>query len=227
MKKIIFTLFSFAIVLSSFSFFGYNATMAEQFENEYICVANFCYLYQAPSFTAEKVKDENKSPIIVKHKDILVLNYLENNLIEENDSQGKTFYSVKSVNSQAVENAYIFSDFVTLKQEQIDVYPAFNASTNSDTYLYLANGEEILETETLIKKNSRIYLYEGYNSSLEFNKVAVRVDNSLEYGYIKTEAISPDGINPAIIYAITIALACIGIITALLFMKKSHKKLKS
>ena len=108
----------------------------------------------------------------------------------------------------------------------IETYPTFNATLKNDVYLYEATGEEITPTETLLVKGSRVYLYEGYDNSLPYTRVAVKVENSLEYGYIKTEEISPDGINPAIIYAITIALACIGIIMAFLFMKNKNKKKK-
>ena len=137
----------------------------------------------------------------------------------------KFFYLIESyANINFENNAYIFADFVVKNNNDIEIYPAFNASTNQDTHLYLANGEEIVETETFVTSGTRIYLYEGYDESLEFTRVALRVENTLQYGYLKTSTISPDGINPAIIYALTIALACIGIITALLFMKNKKKK---
>lgn len=202
-----------------------NFVSAES-EKEWICIANYCYIYSSPSFTSEKVVDENSDPIIVRHKDILILEEGENGLNTYEDSEGQLFYAVLSVNNTTITQGYIFSDFVTENISNIETYPTFNATLKNDVYLYEATGEEITPTETLLVKGSRVYLYEGYNSSLPYTRVAVKVENSLEYGYIKTEEISPDGINPAIIYAITIALACIGIIMAFLFMKNKNKKKK-
>lgn len=225
MKNFIISFFSFAIVLFAFSFSGFNATMAEEFENEYICTANFCYLYSSPSFSGEKIKDENNEIIVIKHKDTLKIKLADGKPVEEKDTQNKVFYLIESYGNINFENnAYIFADFVVKNDNDIEIYPAFNASTNQDTHLYLASGEEIVETETFVTSGTRIYLYEGYDESLEFTRVALRVENTLQYGYLKTSTISPDGINPAIIYALTIALACIGIITALLFMKNKKKK---
>ena len=110
---------------------------------------------------------------------------------------------------------------------KIETYPIFNATLKNDTYLFEVNGEEFSETETLLESGTRVYLYEGFDNDINgYNAVAVKVGNSLQYGYVLKSEVSPDGINPAIIYAITIALACIGIIMAFLFMKNKKNKKK-
>ncbi len=197
-----------------------NIVHAES-KTEWICIANYCYIYSSPSFTAEKVLDENFEEIVVLHKDILTLEENENGVVEYNG-----FYKVLSVGEIAISEGYIFSDFVTENLSQIETYPTFNATLKNDTYLFEVSGEEFTQTETLLEKGTRIYLYEGYDNDINgYVAVAVKIGSGLQYGYVLKTEVSPDGINPAIIYAITIALACIGIITALLFMKNKKKKI--
>lgn len=202
-----------------------NYVSAEN-KKEWICIANYCYIYSEPSFASAKVVGEDNEPIIVKHKDVLILEEGENRLNTYLDSEGQIFYAVLSMEGVEI-NGYIFSDFVTEDISKIETYPTFNATLKSDTYLFEVNGEEFSETETLLESGTRVYLYEGFDNDVNgYNAVAVKVGNTLQYGYVLKSDVSPDGINPAIIYAITIALACIGIIMAFLFMKNKKNKKK-
>lgn len=223
-KKNIFFLLIF--FLSAFFFMFSPPVNGVQAENEkvYICTANFCYLYEEPAFTSQKVVGENGEPLQVLHKDEIILELTNNSPTEYDDGYGMIFYKVESYAGEQLPSAYIFSDFVALSGSDIETYPAYNASINSNTKLYLLNGETMTESEIEIDKGERVYLYEGYNKDLEYTPIAYQRENSLQYGYVLTDTIAPDGVNPYIIYAVTIAIACIGIIMALLFMKNKKKK---
>ena len=221
MKKI--SCFSLIFLLFSLFFLQNNVVFAENVNNEYIAIANFCYLYSAPSFKSDKII-VNDEILRINHKDILLLKVADGNIVSNYDEKGMLFYQVESVGENTFDSAYVFSDFVAENTNTIEVFPEFNATINTDTLLYQANGETLEPTDIEIAKGERVYLFEGYNDDLNQNRVAVKINNQLIYGYILTDYISPDGFNPAIIYAATIALACIGIIMALLFMKNKKKK---
>ena len=221
MKKI--SCFSLIFLLFSLFFLQNNVVFAENVNNEYVCIANFCYLYSAPDFTSEKIVI-NGELLKINHKDIVTIKLEDGNIVTATDANNMLFYQVESFGENTFDSAYIFSDFVTENTNTIEIFPEFNATINTPTVLYQVNGETIEPTDIVIAKSERVYLFEGYNEDLTHNRVAVKIDNQLVYGYILTDYISPDGFNPAIIYAATIALACIGIIMALLFMKNKKKK---
>lgn len=232
MKKI-FTIILFLMILAPITSivystdvcFGQNFEVEEKTNGEeYVCIANFCYLYANPTFTAEKIT-QNEENIKITHKDLLQIEIENKKAVEyfDIDSEDMKFYKVLSYNELELQEAYIYSDFVTKNIQNIEQFPTFNASVNTDTVLFVKNGDEMTELLPL-EKGTRIFLYEGYNNTQTYLKVAVKVENSIEYGYVKKEDVAPDGINPAIIYAITIAIACLGIIFALLFMKNKKKK---
>ncbi len=216
---IFFVLFLFCMFLSPGQF-----VFAENDDNYYICTANFCYLYEEPAFTSQKILEENGEPLRISHKDKLSLELTNSIPTEYNDEYGMIFYKVESCAGEQLPSAYIFSDFVALSGSDIETYPAYNASINADTKLYLLNGEVMEESEIEIEKGERVYLYEGYNKDLDYIPIAYQRGNSLQYGYVLKDVVAPDGVNPYIIYAVTIAIACIGIIMALLFMKNKKKK---
>ena len=198
--------------------------LAENSSTYYICTANFCYLYEEPAFTSQKILEENGEPLRISHKDKLSLELTNSIPTEYNDEYGMIFYKVESYAGNPLPSAYIFSDFVAVGGNEIETYPAYNASINADTKLYLLNGEVMEESEIEIEKGERVYLYEGYNKDLDYIPIAYQRGNSLQYGYVLKDVVAPDGVNPYIIYAVTIAIACIGIIIALLFMKNKKKK---
>ena len=220
MRKLFLMLFVFHIGFSpTLTIFSTSAETPA----EYICVANYCYLYSSPSFTSSKVQVDG-ADVRIMHKDVVVLEIIDSEPVEYPDSEGMIFYKVESFQNNAFDSAYIFSDHVTKNASSIETYPAFNASINTATDLMEINGETLTPISVL-EKGERVYLYEGFNGALTYTPVAVRIDNTLQYGYVFTEHITPDGINPFIIYASIIAVACIGIVIALLFMKnkKWHK----
>lgn len=220
MRKLFLMLFVFLIGFSpTLTIFSTSAETPA----EYICVANYCYLYSSPSFTSSKVQVDG-ADVRAMHKDIVNLELINSEPVEYPDSEGMIFYKVESFQNNAFDSAYIFSDYVTKNTSSIETYPAFNASINTATDLMEINGETLTPISVL-EKGVRVYLYEGFNGALTYTPVAVRIDNTLQYGYVFTDHITPDGINPFIIYASIIAVACIGIVIALLFMKnkKWHK----
>lgn len=221
MKKI--SCFSLIFLLFSLFFLQNNVAFAENLNNEYITIANFCYLYSAPSFKSDKIIVDGEI-LKINHKDVLLLKVEDGNIVSSHDEKGMLFYQVESVGEKNFDSAYVFSDYVTKNTSSIETYPAFNASINTATDLMEINGET-LTTACELEKGVRVFLYEGFNGALTYTPVAVKIDNTLQYGYVLTDHITPDGINPFIIYASIIAIACIGIVIALLFMKnkKWHK----
>ena len=223
-KKNIFFLLIFFLSVFFFMFSPPVNGVRAVNEKVYICTANFCYLYEEPAFTSQKVLEENGEPLRISHKDKLSLELTNSIPTEYNDEYGMIFYKVESYAGNVLPSAYIFSDFVAVGGNEIETYPAYNASINADTKLYLLNGEVMEESEIEIEKGERVYLYEGYNNELDYIPIAYQRGNSLQYGYVLKDVVAPDGVNPFIIYAVTIAIACIGIIIALLFMKNKKKK---
>lgn len=217
-----------------------NCVNAEVASADFVCIVNYCYLYSAPSTSSAKVYTTSKTLAKVFHKDIVKVECEDDAPVVYGNKNAQfykltdtTYYDSAEEDAQVCE-AYIYAGAVTQKASYVQITPSFNAEINSeDVVFYQKNGdgeETTLDDGTkafatgTLSFGTRIYLYQGYDFSRSFTAIAAVVDGDLQYGYVKTEAIQPDGINPMIIYAITIALGCIGIITALLFMKNKKKK---
>ena len=201
MKKIWLFLLFFMLILP-FNWQSYNA-LAENTNLNYLVSANYAYIYAEPNFSAQKLeKLSNQTKVLLE---------VESGNPVEYKSDDFVFYKVSNYN-----NGYIFCDFVTPENLNIQYIPNFNAKTNSSCNLYINENNEVISLE----KNHPLFLYEGFNKKEDFNAVAVLIDNEIIYGFVQTEYINPNGINPVLITCIIIIIALLGIIFAWLFIKK-------
>lgn len=172
-------------------------------------VADFCYLYSAPSFE-QKVEIENQ-PVILEHLDTLTV--LE-------DDSSLQFIKVK-VEDKNVEG-YVYRYYVTYDSPSQEVYPVFNGRvTKDDAIIYDLNREP---TAYRAKNGQGIYLYSGFTDREDKNAVAIVLeDGSLYYGFMNTKDIAPNGVNAGLITGIVVIASCLTIIFLLLFMKKKKR----
>ncbi len=189
---------------------------------EYIVSANSAALFSQPDLTSEKLAT-------LSHKDEVLLEVSGGKIAVYSGTSGYNFYKLQKQYSNSegtLVDAYILCDLVTPKTEIIVSIPNFNAQTNANCEVYLKESAEYVESGTTLEKGTRIFLYEGYDSSNEYTAISYVLDGNVLYGYLKTENISPDGLNPLIIVCLTIILALLGIIFAWLFIKRRKVKLK-
>ena len=196
------------------SFFGAEKTFAQNAQKIYVVTANRASVFESPDFSSAKIGQ-------IEH-DVEVYVQMENDAPQEFKNEGFVFYKI----TQADLEGYVFADLLTPKSDTITAIPSFNGQTNTESIVFWKQDNEMVESEIILDKGERIFLYEGYNSKEEYNAIAFVHENEVLYGYLKTENISPDGINTAIITCITIIIALLGIIFAWLFMKNRKVKLK-
>lgn len=207
MKKLLFCIFLSLIVVSPLTFLGVNC-FAETESKTYIVTANQASLFSAPSLTSEKIGTlSHKAEIEISCEEGVPLEFSDSNFI---------FYLVSNYETES----YILADLVVPRNDFLTDIPNFNAKTNSSTSVYFFEDGNYVESEIKLEKHHNIFLYEGYNKKKTYNAVAFVYENEVVYGYIKKEAIDPNGINPVIITVLCVVLALLGIIFALLFMKK-------
>lgn len=121
---------------------------------------------------------------------------------------------------------FVYARYVTFNTLSQEVYPVFNASVEAVEC-------EVFDLDQInviakLKKGQELYLYEGYNKQSTTTAVCfVGEDGRLAYGYIKTDELSPYGINAGVITGIVVAASCVTIILLLIFMKKKKTKKKS
>ena len=171
--------------------------------------ASSCYLYTEASFSAEKVLID-ESPVVLKHKDVVVVQS------EEND-----FCLVTLAGSET--EGYVYKFYITNNSSQ-SVYPVFNATIRNETHIYDLDKNQ---TEYIAVKNQRVYIYEGFNDKKEYTAVQIVLpDGSLFNGYVKTKDLNPDGVSSTLIIAISAISAIVTVVLALVFIKKPKRRKK-
>lgn len=204
------------MLFASFSFPNYSA-YAETSKVDMIITANQAYIYEEANFESEKIETLSHKSIVVakKENDEIVVNY---------DAYNNKFVYVE----YQEKTGYVYSGYITRYYESQKEYPVFNAKVNSkNTRVYKYENGKYIKTNIKLEKGHKLYLYEGYDKDEEYTKVCFVLDdnvydNSLEFYFIKTEDISPNGINPMLFVGISAFLAIIGIILALMFIKKKR-----
>ncbi|MBE7075985.1 MAG: hypothetical protein E7375_02845 [Clostridiales bacterium] len=192
-----------------------NVAYADSEGSTYIVTANYAYIYQSFNQSSEKLKKvENKTEINIE---------FENGGPKQYTDGIDIFYKVLQYDEI---DGFIYAELVTPKTKAIVSIPNFNAETNKDSIVYQKLDNEIVETSITLKKNERIFLYEGFKNKSDYTAIAYLYENEVYYGYLKTKDISPDGINPIIITCITLIIAVLGIVFAWVFMKKKKQKIK-
>lgn len=136
------------------------------------------------------------------------------------------FIFVKILNFEDFEELYVLSDLILKKEETLEEFPNFNGKTNQKSLVYFSENGKMTESEIFLQEGKEIFMYEGYDGKSQFTAIAFVLENSVQYGYIKTDCIAPNGVNPIIITCIVVILAVLGIIFSWLFMKNKKKKIK-
>lgn len=132
-------------------------------------------------------------------------------------------YLVKIFLSKDEENSYYIQQSKIAKVEKDNInMPTKNATIIKDAILFNFINDAYCESEISLCENTRVTIYSKYNSNAPFQYIGFENDGLLIFGYIQTEYITPDGVSPYFITAISISLAIIGIIMALLFIKKKN-----
>ncbi len=163
-------------------------------------IASQCEVYSQPDFSASKLEAKyklgDKVEVVAVDGEFAKINL--------GDAEG-----------------FVYKYYLSQKSS-LDVYPIFNATIRKATKIYDINDQA---TEHIAKKDSRVYLYDGFNDKREFTAVQlVLEDGSLYVGKVKTEDINPDGVSALLIVGITIILAVVTIILSLVFIRKNKKK---
>ena len=206
-------LFIFLFVLSIFPMFSINSANAYECQKFVVC-ANSATLFENYDFSSQKVA-------IFTHNDEIEIE-IENNLPVKYLSNGFVFYKARFED----KIGFVLSDLVIEKTNQIETIPNFNAKTNNICKVYFKNDLDFVESEIILEKHQKIFLYEGYNKNNQFTAISFLNNNQVLFGYVKTENVDPDGINPILITCISIILAVIGIVFAWVFIKNKKVKLK-
>ncbi len=201
------------IIFSSIAILGNNFCYAKADEiadNKATIIASKCYLYFEQDFS--KVIEINDEKVFLKHGDIVTIINME---------EGNDFALIESEKFDYEGNIYIYKYYLSQNTPQ-EVYPVFNGKLRRNAMLY----DIELKEKFILKKNTRVFIYDGFNKS-EYTAVQVQLqDKSLYIGYVKTENIKPDGINGILIAGISIIAAAVTIILSLVFIKKKNKQTK-
>lgn len=166
-------------------------------------ITSRCDIYESADFASEKLE------ISLKHGEQVEIQNFEGDFAHisyNDDTEG-----------------YVYKFYLSQNESQ-DVYPITNAKLRRDTKIYDLN---LQESGFVAKKNSRIYIYGGFDNKKEYTAVQVVLeDGKLFNGYIKTEDINPDGVSGLLIAGITIIVASVTIILSLIFIKKKKGQTK-
>lgn len=206
---------------ASFSFTNHSA-LAESSKVDMIITANQAYIYEEANFESEKIET-------LSHKTIVAANMENDEIVVSYDSYNNKFVYVEYQD----KTGYVYSGYISIYYENPKERPVFNAKVSSKkTIVYKYENDKFVKTNIKLEKGHKLYLYEGYDKDEEFTKVCFVLknsiyDDSIEFYYIKTEDVSPNGINPMLFVGISAFLAIIGIILAIMFIKKKRSlKLK-
>lgn len=210
MKKILFSFFIVCMTLLSLidgNFFASAETYPLK-EGFATVTTSKCDLYEEPSFDSQKLKVD-EVVISVKHSQQVEIISIEND-----------FAYIKFQK----QKGYVYKYYLTQNKSQA-IYPITNATLRNDTKIY---DLQLHDSELpLAKKNTRIYLYNGFDDKKEYTAMQIVLENGELYnGYIKTADINPDGISGLLIAGISIIAASVTIILSLVFIKKKRKDKK-
>ena len=109
----------------------------------------------------------------------------------------------------------------------IVTFPDFNASVKYNTFAYNLVDDNYEITTISVSKDSRVKILSGYDNKKDYTEVYIVNEGRVRVCYILTEAISPDGVDPTIIIAISLTATALGIIFILMgvsFTKKRRKQ---
>lgn len=197
-----------------------SVSLQSEVTNVYVVTANSAIVFEEASTSSKQLS-------CLKHKDEVQ--------VEIENGVAKIYLGEDGFSFYKIDAGFVLCDLLSKKTDVIETIPNFNAKTNADAQVYLMENNSLVESEIILKKGEQIFLYEGYEGKdyvvegvqEKFTAVAFLHDNDVVYGYLKTSSISPNGINPLIISCAILILAVVGIVFALVLMKRKKVKLKN
>lgn len=195
---------------------------AASLNSTYIVSANSAVVFAEADFSSEKIAT-------LAHKDEIVVLTDDDVPVTEFWNEFKFFKINLKENGIENENfdcGYVVADLLTPKQEEIVAIPNFNAKTNKECHVFSQENGKFVENETILTRGQQIFLYEGFDAKKDFTAISFVLDGKVLYGFLKTDDISPNGINPLLITCTVLIVAMLSIIFAWLFMKNKHVRLK-
>lgn len=169
-------------------------------------VTNYAYIYELPSFSSNK-------------KDVKIEKNETVTLLDANEKNG--FYFVSYTGDEQNFEGYVYKECLAVLEDEQELVLTYNAKTSMRTTVFsLSDNSEIVT----IDEGTELDLYEGFNRKNEWTKVKFSYNGQIIFGNIKTEDISPYGVSPVLIIALTAIFACVGVIFMLLGINK--KKLR-
>ena len=193
--------------------FPMHFVSAQEDSENYVLTANSATIFELPDFSSSKLH-------VLNNKDIVSVKCEDNSPVEYGTEI--IFYKVNLGNV----SGYVVAELLVKQVDVISSIPNFNASTNSDCLVHFLEDTTMKQSEILLNKGQRIFLYEGFDSKSEYTAICFVKNNQVIYGYLKTDAVSPDGINPTLIVCVLVIIAVIGIIFAWVFMKNNKTRIK-
>lgn len=169
-------------------------------------VTNYAYVYEMPSFTS------NKLDLEIKKNEIVVL---------LDATQHNGFYFVSYNSGEKNYEGYVYKECLAKLEREQELVLTYNAKTSMKTKVFSLSDKSEIVT---IEEGTELDLYEGFDRKNEFTKAKFSHNGQIIFGYIKTEDISPYGVSPVLIIALTAIFACVGVIFILLGINK--KKLR-
>ena len=178
-------------------------------------VSNYAYMYEYHDFTSQKYDFK-----IYKGEEITLLD----------DELFDNFYYASFKYEDVTYNGYVYKDDVAKLADEQEVILSYNAKIAKDTKIFsitdpnnplICDGQEVI-----LEESTEVYIYEGYNRKNEFTAIKFSFNGKIEVGYVKTTDISPYGISPALIVALTAIIASVGVIFILLGINKKKLRIK-
>ena len=202
-----------------FTFMPTHFALAEDVEPTFVITAKSACAYLEADITSSKINAfSNKDKVSIQFEEGLPKEY----------GESFVFYRLATpIVDDGQQYFYIMAELVTKESDVIVQIPNYNGKTNSESVVYFKQNSELVESDITLKKNQEIFLYEGFNQKSKYSAIAFMYDGNVEYGYILTSTVSPNGINPLIITSATIILALVGIALAWVFIKRKKVKLKA
>lgn len=177
-------------------------------------VSNYAYMYEDANFDSAKYNFK-----IYKGETITLLD----------DELTNNFYYASFKYEDVTYNGYVYKDNIAELTDDQELIFSYNAKVAKDTQIFtitdssvplLSGGEEVI-----LKESTAVYIYSGYNRKSEFTAIKFSYNGKIEVGYVRTTDITPYGVSPALIVALTAIIASVGVILILLGISKKRVRI--
>jgi len=167
----------------------------------YVCLYNNAQIYASLGDFENVVKSLNTGDRIYADTKPQLYNNVEFMTVYENDAI--LGYAQKS--------------FFVQNENDVTLYPTENATIFKEAQVTNIEGEK---TGIILPVDYRVQILDSYSAKTDYTYIMFLYENSVYYGYVPTECIQPDGVSPYFIVVVFVSIAMIGIILALIFIKK-------